>query len=295
MLHPKADRKLNYIIDYVFDMCDAPFSVYMRFLWPALIEAFIAYYALDMVQIFTRYVKPPGIYKGFRGAGHGQGKKKKRKPRTWRRYWQAWSSFDPSDEIGKHLPGSGWETPRPISPGVRTLWQLYDIQQRVAYWMMVYEISEEFFYTWFSGVAKSSYCQAQYRPIAVGNGFEDGNLAVAEKTPIVVEEIIKARHGASIIGNVARAPGRGSSCSFSARMKDPGIIPPPSGMKLLLIHSTGIQIASGDFGGAGSVQAVSGGTTAEGYWACYTAGPSNFIIDQVSVTVLGNENYLDIT
>lgn len=294
MLHPDVDYKINYILDFIWDVCDAPFSIYLKNLWPALMEALITYYALDMTQIFTRYVKPPGIYKGMRGAGHGQGKRRKPKPRTWRTAWRSWTSFDPSDEIGKWLPGSGYETPRPISPGVRTLWHLYDVEQRVFYWIMLYEITEQFFYKWMSGVAQSTYCQAQYRPIAIGDAGIEGNLGVLPQTPIVVDTIVKARNGASWIGNVGRAPGQGSSAFFSATMLDPTIDPPPAGMKLRLVHSTGIVIDSGDFGGPGTTVAVSGGTTAEGYWQAYTTGPGNFLIEKTSVTVIGNQNYLDI-
>lgn len=292
MLHPKADYKLNYIIDFMFDICDAPLSVWIRTLWPALLEALIAYYALDMTQIFTRYVKPPGIYKGKRGGNHGAGNRKQGGKRTFARAWGVVKNFDPNNSAADLMPNDGFDTHRSITPGVRTLWQLYDVEQRVLYWIMVYEITEQFWYRWSSGVAESYYCKAQYRPMAYGTcGFE-GNLPVLELTPVVCEEIIKARHGASIIGNVARAPGQGSQIFFSGTGYSPTDEPWPAGCKLVVIHSSGVRIESGDIAGAGHAAAVSGGVTAEGYWACYTTGPSLYTLSDVTITVLGNENYI---
>jgi hypothetical protein len=294
MRHPKGNDKINYVIDFIFDMCDAPFQVYMSFLWPALMEALITYYALDMVQIFTRYVKPPGIYRQMRGSPHSKGDKKKPKPRTWRRYWRSFSNFDPNNAVADLTPNDGFFPDRQVTPGVRTLWTLYDIEQRTMYWIMCYEIAEEFFYKWSTGVANSRYCKEQYRPWVMATFTTDGNVPIVPETPIVIEEVVKARHGAFAFGNGAAAPGRGSIASFSCRMSPstpPDAIRP--NQKVLIRHSSGVVAEGNAFGAPGGTSVASASTTAEGLWTFYLVGSFIYLVDTGNINVIGMENYID--
>lgn len=292
--HPKGNDKINYIIDFIMDMCDAPFSVYVTNLWPALLEGLITYYALDPIQIFTRWVKPPAIYKGFRGGNHGRGNRKRSGTRTWRRYWGSVTGFDPNNAIGDAIRvDDGWND-RSITPGVRTLWHLYDVEQRVMYWIMIYEITEDVFYKWGSGVANSMYCQAQYRPFIFCTSADDANLGVNPKTPIVIETVVKNRHAAFIGGNGIAAQGQGSAAIFRAKfVGGPGFPPIPPGCKLLIQHADGTSAESGEFGSIGQDQVVSASTPAAGLWQFYTVGPGNWQISDLEMTVIGNENIIN--
>lgn len=287
--------KINYIINFFMDMCDAPYSVYVETLWPALLEAFWTYYKPDLVQIFTGYVRPLGMYKNIRGGSHGGGKRKKRPTRTWNKYWNKFSSFDPNNEIAKWLPIDPTDRYRTPGRGVITLWQLFDVQQRVAYWCMIYEITEEFFYNWSNGVAASYYCQQQYRPWLFCQSGDDGNIALLPETPIVIETVVKARHVSFVGGNGGGVEGRGSSAIFQARQVDGRGLPPNTpGQFLRIRHSSGLVIDSPSFPDEGSTVVASGSVLEEGIWTFWTVGPYNYLLDRLEITVIGFQNYIEL-
>lgn len=295
MRHPKGNDKINYVKDFIMDACDAPYQVYFTCLFPALLEAILAYYALDMVQMFTRYVRPPGIYQGRRNGPHGAGSRKKPGTKTWRRYWRNFSSFDPSDKTGQFWPGSGLGWYRPITPGVRTLWTLFDIQQRFMYYWMVIDITEQFFYKWASGVAASRYCQEQYRPWVSGTFTLDAHFGTDRPTGIVIEDITKARHGATMSGSGGRSPGYGSSAIFSCRLDRDF---PPSeidaSLKCVLLSDDGQFIEGSPFGAPGGESVVSGSTMGLGvHWTFALAGSRGYMVEDGVATIIGTESYLE--
>lgn len=295
MRHPKGNDKINYIIDFFMDICDAPFQVYMSSLWPALMEALITYYELDMVQIFTRYVKPPGIYQAKRGAPHSKGDRKRGKPRTWRRYWGSFSNFDPNNSVADLAPHGGEWHDRQITPGVRFLWTMYDIEQRVMYWIMVYEITEQFFYKWMSGVANSRYCREQYRPWVMGVFQTDAHFAGSGPTGVIIEEVVKARNGATMSGSGGSAPGYGSSCTFSCRLSP--LHPPESiteDMKVVIWSDAGDYIEGSPFGSPGGESVASGANGNLGsHWTFALMGSHSYSVIDGQATVIGSQNYFD--
>lgn len=291
--HPKGNDKINYIIDFFTDMCDAPYTIYLRTLYPALMEALITYYELDAVQIFTRFVKPPNLYKHLRGSPHGRGNRKRGGPRTYRHFWKSWTGFDPNNAIGDAIKVDDGLDVRGVTPGVSTLWHLYDVEQRVLYWIMLYEITEQFFYRWSSSVAESYYCQAQYRPICIAYAADDGNLGIVPETPSMIEGVIKARGVAFVGGNLIQVQGRGSTCTFRATYEGgPGIPPGEPGKRIFIRHSDGTIAMGPDFLQVGDTAVVSAATSAEGSWTFWSTGDYNWTMSNLEFTVIGFENVL---
>lgn len=161
--HPDSLDEINYVVEFIADPCDAPLEIWVRSFRKALLKAVIMYYAFDMVQVFTSYVRPARAIGRARSAGHGSRKGPKGKPKTWLRRWQRWLSFDPWDWLGKQLPGQKGFHGMSVSPNTVTFWQIFDHVQRVTYWMFVFDLVTTFFYDWLSGVKKSTYCQEQNR------------------------------------------------------------------------------------------------------------------------------------
>lgn len=294
MRHPKGNDKINYIINFFLDVCDAPFQLYITTLWPALMEALISYYALDMVQIFTRYVKPPGVYPQKRGAPHSQGDRKKGKPRTWRRYWRSFSNFDPNNSVADLIPDTGTQYGRPVTWGVRTLWQLYDLEQRTMYWIMCYEITEQFFYKWASGVANSRYCKEQYRPWVMGVFATDAHFAGHGDTGIIIEEVVKARHGGTMSGSGGSVPGHGSAAVFSCRLSSlhpPDQVTPD--MRVVVTSTDGQRVEGSPFGSPGGESVASAATTDEVQWFFSLMGSHSYSVTDGQASIIGAENYID--
>ncbi len=297
--------KINYVIEFAMDACDAPVQVYVRTLWPALLEALITYYAVDMTQIFTAYVKPHGALRGRRGGGHGRAKPKPTGPdrgsgkgkgakRTWLKRWRAYSGFDPWDWLGRNLLGAEAAAARSVTPGVITMWTVYDLEQRVAYWLMMYEITEQFFYRWSSGVANSVYCQEQYRPWCFCRSATDGNIGLLLETPIMIEEVVKSRFTSWSAGNGIAVLGKGSSCYFKAKLATTGGVPDGTpGRRLIIRHDSGIRAESNDFMSVGDEVSASAIATDTGMWHFYTTGPGNYLIIELEMTVVGAEGFFE--
>ena len=228
--HPDSIQKINYVTKFLMDTCDAPYSVYITTLWPALMEALVAWYALDMVQIFTGWVRPNAALKGFRGGRHrpavtlddveGKGRKPNRgSKRTWVKKWGRWVGFDPWDELGKRLPFAEALSARSLSPNVATLWNIYELEQRAMFWVQVYEITTEFFYKWASGVAQSWYCQQQYTPWVLAERATIGDPGVPGGAGILLPEPTKARFGGTS-GNLIQVYSQGSDLHVQAIRSD---------------------------------------------------------------------------
>lgn len=301
-LNPRIDYKLNYIINFFSDMCDAPLSIYVKTLYPALLEAFLTYYEVDLMQVFTSYVRPTGPLKPTRGGPHGTTRPypgdpdgptrpKKGTKRTWLKYLGRITSFDPWDELGKGLQIFGDPSPRAVTPGVRLLWNIFDKIQTVQYTIMLYEIVEQFFYKWAQGVNTSEYCAAQFRPWCLCTYSLDGNIGLLSKTPSVIEEIAKARHTLYSAGNEINVKGAGSNCVFSAKQLTRGGHPPGEpGQRLRIEHVSGLVVESADFMQVGDTVVVSGGVTASGGWKFYSVGPGNYLLGKGEMSVIGMTN-----
>lgn len=297
--------KINYVVEFAMDMCDAPIQVYIRTLWPALLEALITWYALDLTQIFTAWARPHSALRGRRGGGHGKAKPKPTGPdrgpghgkggkRTWLKRWTAYIGFDPWDWLGRNLPFAEANAGRAVSPGVVTMWTIYDLGQRIMFWVMVYEVTEQFFYKWASGIANSYYCKEQYRPWCMCTSATDSNLGQLDYTPIMIETVVKARSTAWSAGNGIMVFGAGSSAHFKAKFTSPGIHPPAEpGRKLVIRHESGVQFESPDMTVVGGEVAVGGQATEAGMWYFFTTGPGTYLIAELEMTVVGSETFFD--
>lgn len=297
--HPRSLDKWNYIKAFYFDACDAPISIYITTLFPAIMEALMTYYAVDMVQIFTGFVSPGGGLKGRRGGKHNPGggmeggydkemRRRRGGKRTWSQRWRVYTGFDPWDWIGRkggEFFGLGG---RPVTPGVTTMWNVYGLEQRVAYYMMFAEITEQFFYKWASGVAQSEYCDAQYRPWCFGRSASQGNFGILDQTPCVIDEVVKMRHTNYAAGNAIALKGGGSTCVFKAQFVGP---PGIEDNKLRIRHSTGIVVDGPSMIKPGSIYLVSGAATEPGMWFFFSTGPSSYVLTDCEFNVVGNEKY----
>lgn len=293
--HPLAISKINYIINFVMDWCDAPLTVWLRCLFPALIEAFLTYYAFDPVQIFTGWVRPSGALKPLRGVSHRPRGPKGGGKRTWLKKLGAISGWDPWDDVGKSLPFRDGLALREVPPGAIALWNVYDIIERYQYWIMVYEIVEQGLYRTMSGVAESEYCREQYRPSGLTRKDLDFNIAVLDRSPLVIGEILKSRHMSYIGGNLMAPMGFGSSAYLSAKMLTSGGLGPGAhGQRVTLVHQSGLVVPGSEFTGPGSSSVAAGAYNGPGGWWAYSEGPGIYSMENIEFNVLGMQNYIEL-
>lgn len=189
--------EINYVIEFVTDFCDAPFSIYARSFRDASLKLVISYYALDLAQIVTGFIRPNLNIRGRRSGPHRRGTKLRTKPKTFIEHAKTWLKFDPWDFIGKSLNEAVDLEERQVHHGVHTLWEIFDHLQRLAYWYMVFDLTTEFFYNWASGVENSRYCQAQHMPIVVAEGTVQTFSGNGTKYALLLPLNVKQRGDAS--------------------------------------------------------------------------------------------------
>lgn len=292
--NPHRNDKINYVINFWMDMCDAPFSVYLNCLWPALKEGILTYYAFDALQVFTSYVRPVGLPRAGRGGPHGPQRKKPRKRRTWIPRWGKWASYDPWEDLGRRLPFGEDARNRDVVPGVHSMWIFYGVIERVSYWMFVWELAEQFFYRWMSGVANSYYCKYQLTPWCVTTSETDANVPLLPETGMVIETVLKARHVAFVGGNGIEVVGKGSTAMLTARIIG-GIEPHEfdGSQKLRLRHDSGVVVDSPAFTALNQTVVVSGQVTADGMWQAFTTGAYIWFLDNIEYSVVGMQNWIE--
>ena len=297
--HPEFGEKINYVIELVTDACDAPFSVYVKTLYPAVMEALVMYYAIDVMQMFTGFVAPGGPLKPTRGGPHGgwsedpdvkrRGRGKGRgAKRTWSKTWRVWSGFDPSDWLGSTAAKAFQGGSRNITPGVSTLWNVYGLEQRAVYIVFMAELIEQFFYKWASGVAESFYCQEQYRPWCLATSPNAAKLGVVYEDAMPFDEVVKGRGVTYAAGNLISLQGPGSQCTFSGKYDGPD---QDSDSRLLIRHQSGIEVLGPVMNRKGSFYTVSGAALEEGGWYFLGVGSSGFNLLECEYSVFGNSVY----
>lgn len=268
--------QFNYIIAFIMDPCDAPIQVWARAAFPAVMMALVEYYAIDLTNVFTGYVRPVGPLKAGRSGRHGARKpdktspkegerKKKGGKRTWVKKLKSWVSFDPDEWAASHLPMAGEVGARTVTPGVATTWEMYGLEQRFMYWVMLYEIAEGAIYRTVHGVGTSWYCQQQYRPWVYTERDVIADPGVPGGAGILLPEPIKARFGSSGPGNDIYVISDSSECILKAKRADASN---GRGYKLKLIHTSGVVFESNEANKAGDEMIVHGIEHQDGSWYC---------------------------
>lgn len=281
--HPDLDSKINVLLEFWTDPCDAPFTIYARALYPAVLKAFVSYYALDLLQIFVGFAKPHQALKMKRSGPHGKGKQKRGGKRTWSRRWRKWLSFDPYDSLGRVLGAPFDHAGRQISPGVATLWNIYDLEQRIVYKIMVLGIVFDFFYDWAAGVMNSTYCQTQYMSIGMGRQPAQGAQGILDFWPIGWGEVLKERNGAIISGPGGRTPYPFQTAVYTGEVV---IANPTEGpVQAVLKHQNGQEIASQQISYPGGVFALQLNIAEVGSYSCGSRGQGFWLMKDCEFTV----------
>lgn len=157
------ERRLDWVINSLSDMCDAPITVWIEKLWQPLGTLVLSWYVVDLKNVFVAYLRP-GLF-AIEGRSHRHwGKGQKGKPRTG--FGSAWeklgevAGWDPNEVLGKGLWGADELRARPLPPGASFLWIFEGVLERLFFFWMVLDLGTEFLYNWMSAVEETKYCAA---------------------------------------------------------------------------------------------------------------------------------------
>lgn len=184
--------KINFIVKAFFDPCDAPLTVMAQTAAPALLEALISYYALDLGNIISGYSRPSRAIMRQRGQRKGRWGYKAGRMRK-RGILSKAAGYDPGDELGKRLPGAERLRGRVVTGGVVHLWAAFGVIERFNYWWMLISIIIDFFFNWFSALEKTVFCQATGSTVLLATRSDLGQLPIGGWATLPVPDVEKIR------------------------------------------------------------------------------------------------------
>ena len=196
-------ERLNYVADFLFDPCDAPFTLYVRTMLPALLEAAILWWAPVPDEIFTAWARPTRAMgrmrsrrKGTRGSKGGRRGPRSRLGRI--------INFDTNEFIGKRLPGAEKLGAATLNSFTFNLWRIFGFLQLLGLVWLVWEVISGFFVRWFSLLYETEYCKATTHAIldSYSTGYQISEIV--ENNAFLALIVRKQR------GLVSVVPGGGS-------------------------------------------------------------------------------------
>lgn len=167
--YPNWFDKINFLVDFFIDPCDAPITVYVESLKPALLDFLISYYQADLTNINInlfrwsfRIPKPKGGRKGR----HGNKSNKPKGPG----FLRGILTFDIDQFISSKIALFQRLPKQKATFGIATLWAIEGVIERINFWLFIFEIALDFFFAWSSLIKKSVYCQAQGDNVLLAEG-----------------------------------------------------------------------------------------------------------------------------
>lgn len=162
-----TDERIQFVIHFLMDPCDAPITVYMEAFRDAFTQLVIAWYALDLKNIITAYLRPQNYVIERRFLRHWGGGEKKKRPTSWEKVWQA-SGIDPNEWLGENLWGGDEVRARKVPPMAQWFWVIEGVIERLLFYFFVLDQVTRFAYSWTSSIVYSEYCAAQADAVFLG-------------------------------------------------------------------------------------------------------------------------------
>ncbi len=156
---PGIFDRVNYVVEAWNNPCDVPWTIYMETAVPALLEAFIAIVCFDVGDVLRFIFRPTNL----RGGRHGS---RRRKGQHGRR------AKGIRGRLASKLPPFARLQQRHVTQGVKHLWVIDGIGQRLLWWWLVADVASGFVYNWTSMIYKTERCQLANAP---GAGLREDN------------------------------------------------------------------------------------------------------------------------
>lgn len=190
-LHALFDD-INFLITFWSDPCDAPFTVYLEALYPALFKLFFEYLAIDPKQIVRTRFK--SSFKLARGRTYRKGRvgRKSNKFRWFKKVGRV-LNFDHNEILGKKLWGWEEKEATKLTAKSTTLFIAEGVLNRLVYWMWIVSLVHDFLINWTSLMINTKYCQAKFDAVLLAEGPDQGQNPLFGWTGLLFWTIKKQR------------------------------------------------------------------------------------------------------
>lgn len=142
-------KNVQSVVKFFEDPCQAPWTVYFELALPAAGKVVIELLSFGLGDVIRGYFRPRGLYRRTRGG------------RLQRKLGKYLGIPEFGEMIGSHLPYAETVKQRVVSKGVRYMWLVDGVLQRLLFWWMIVDLLTDFLYEWTSSIAKTEYCKRQ--------------------------------------------------------------------------------------------------------------------------------------
>lgn len=140
--------QVNYVINAWSNPCDAPLAIYVETLGPAALRALISLVCFGIDDVIRWIFRPAGIGRRVRRTRRGKAGQRRSLVSRARSRVPVWTAL--------HR--------RHVTNGVKNLWIIDTVGQRILFWWMVIDVAAEFAYNWTTLIYKSEQCQMALAP-----------------------------------------------------------------------------------------------------------------------------------
>ena len=243
---PGIIDRVNYLVNSCNNPCDVPWAVYVETALPAALEAVIAVVCFDIGDVARFIFRPASVRSGRHGSRKRKGQHG-RKPKGFRA------------RLAAKLPPFEALQQRKIAQGVRNLWIIDGIGQRLLWWWLVADVTTGFLYNWTSMIQKTEICQMALAPgTALREDVNQTFLAI-QNWPDVLFTKLDYEKGVTTAGPASFACGSGDFQIVAAvEVVNGGPLPCDVELRLFLSTPGGTVIEPGGeiglgLGGSGGV------------------------------------------
>lgn len=245
---PGIIDRVNFLVNSCNNPCDVPWAVYVETALPAALEAVIAVVCFDIGDVLRFIFRPTNVRSGRHGSRKRKGQHG-RKPKGFRA------------RLAAKLPPFEALQQRKITQGVRTMWVIDGIGQRLLWWWLVADIATGFLYNWTSLIQKTERCQMALAPGAALREDVTQTYLAIQNWPDVLFTKLHYQKGVTTAGPASFACGSGQYQIIAAvDVVNNGPLPCDVELRLNVSTPGGTEIHAGgeiglSLGGAGGLVA----------------------------------------
>lgn len=143
---PGIIDRVNFVVDTWNNPCDAPWALYVETALPALLDALIAVVCFDFFDVVRFTFRPTNLRTGRHMRKGKKGQHGRRK-------------LGIGNRIRAKIPPLSALANRKVTHGVKTLWVIDGIGQRLLWWWLVADVVSGTLYNFTSLLYKTEHCQ----------------------------------------------------------------------------------------------------------------------------------------
>lgn len=161
------ESRINRIAFLIENDCDAPWTVYLETFFPAAGQALLVLFTPSPGEVLENYLEPkPGRKGSRRGNRNDPRRRRSRNGGLRRRFRNPIPDVD--SLIAGTIFGRSFFEGRRAGPLEGLLWQGINIADRLAWWWLIIDVTDDFIMNWSSAIMESKFCQEVFNVVAVG-------------------------------------------------------------------------------------------------------------------------------